>query len=57
MEYINYTTKELMEIVDYGLKAANEMRARDNNEAAYETTKMACHIMDEIMRRQASIEI
>lgn len=55
--YSKFTVKELMYLVDHGLKAANEMRDRDNNNAADEVTKQVCDIMDEIMRRQASIEI
>ena len=54
-KYSTYTYQELLDLVEYGLNAVKELRARGNETFADTTEKNVCAMMDEIYRRNASL--
>ena len=54
-KYSTYTYQELLDLVEYGLNAVKELRARGNEALADTTEKNVCAMMDEIYRRNASL--
>lgn len=54
-KYATYTYQELLDLVEYGLNAAKDLRNRDNHIGADAVTKNVCDMMDEIYRRSADL--